>query len=223
MLRFMGQVVFSIGLLLLALLVAVQWVAYDANFITRELVKLGTGQRLGLSLEEIAKYSAHTSRYLRGLESDPNVKLKLAGGERWFLNEREVLHMQDVQGLFFLAKRVASLLLIVLAIVAIFYYRADKLEHFYGQLLTGAIGALLLGLLLAFTISRDFNQSFTLFHHLSFDNDLWLLDPATDLLIRLLPEVFFANAALQIGLRGAGLCLTLAASSYFLKSKRVGF
>ena len=32
MLRFIGQVVFSMGLLLLAL-VAVQWVAYDTNFI----------------------------------------------------------------------------------------------------------------------------------------------------------------------------------------------
>ena len=37
------------------------------------------------------------------------------------------------------------------------------------------------------------------FHHLFFDNDLWILDPAKDNLINLLPEGFFSDTAFRIG------------------------
>ena len=42
-----------------------------------------------------------------------------------------------------------------------------------------------------------FSRVFIAFHHLAFSNDLWLLDPATDAMIRMLPEEFFAGMALQ--------------------------
>ena len=37
----------------------------------------------------------------------------------------------------------------------------------------------------------DFDSFFTAFHRLTFTNDGWLLDPRTDLLIRLMPADFF--------------------------------
>lgn len=53
------------------------------------------------------------------------------------------------------------------------------------------------GLLGAF-IASNFNQAFTAFHHLFFSNDLWLLDPEKDWLIRLLPEGFFFDMAAAV-------------------------
>lgn len=66
----------------------------------------------------------------------------------------------------------------------------------WGKALIGG-AALFLGLagLLALVCALDFNRAFIAFHHLFFTNDLWLLDPATDLMIRLLPETFFAQVA----------------------------
>lgn len=66
----------------------------------------------------------------------------------------------------------------------------------WGKALVGG-AALFLGLagLLALICALDFNRAFIAFHHLFFTNDLWLLDPATDLMIRLLPETFFAQVA----------------------------
>lgn len=66
----------------------------------------------------------------------------------------------------------------------------------WGKALVGG-SALFLGLagLLALVCALDFNRAFIAFHHLFFTNDLWLLDPATDLMIRLLPETFFAQVA----------------------------
>ncbi len=47
----------------------------------------------------------------------------------------------------------------------------------------------------------DFSSAFTFFHETLFTNDLWLLNPETDLLLRLLPEQFFADIAATIAAR----------------------
>ena len=51
---------------------------------------------------------------------------------------------------------------------------------------------------MAVVISTDFTKWFTVFHHIFFDNDLWILNPATDRLINIVPEPFFIDTALNI-------------------------
>ena len=41
----------------------------------------------------------------------------------------------------------------------------------------------------------DFNAAFIKFHEIFFDNDLWLLDLRTDVLIQMFPEEFFNEMA----------------------------
>ena len=53
---------------------------------------------------------------------------------------------------------------------------------------------LFFGVIAALTavISTDFTKYFIMFPpHFSFNNDLWILDPATDMLINIVPEGFF--------------------------------
>ena len=38
------------------------------------------------------------------------------------------------------------------------------------------------------------------FHHIFFDNDLWLLDPYKDDMINMLPEGFFFDTVVRIGI-----------------------
>jgi len=54
--------------------------------------------------------------------------------------------------------------------------------------------------LLTAIISTDFTKYFVIFHQIFFDNDLWILDPATDLLINIVPEPFFMDTAGRIAL-----------------------
>jgi len=44
----------------------------------------------------------------------------------------------------------------------------------------------------------DFNSLFYLFHIVSFSNELWLLDPSKDYLIRMFTEGFFYDAAIMV-------------------------
>ena len=78
---------------------------------------------------------------------------------------------------------------------------------------------IILGVLLAavtvlgIAVARDFNAVFTLFHEIFFDNDLWIFDPATDYMIRMLPEGLFFDFVIRIGwmfLLGAGILLLLS-------------
>lgn len=75
---------------------------------------------------------------------------------------------------------------------------------------------------LAAIISTNFTKYFILFHHMFFNNDLWILDPSTDMLINIVPEGFFMDTAGRIAfLFGSlslilfGLCLIMT-----LKNKR---
>lgn len=58
-------------------------------------------------------------------------------------------------------------------------------------------------------VASDFNKYFFLFHEIFFNNDLWLLDPATDLMIRMLPEEFFADMLIRIGSIFVGMLAVL--------------
>ena len=51
---------------------------------------------------------------------------------------------------------------------------------------------------IAFAI--DFTKCFTIFHEIFFTNDLWMFDSATDYMIRMLPEGFFSDMVLRIGI-----------------------
>ncbi|MFQ8777111.1 MAG: DUF1461 domain-containing protein [Roseburia sp.] len=55
---------------------------------------------------------------------------------------------------------------------------------------TGAVFAVALALI--GIISTDFSKYFVVFHKIFFSgNDLWVLDPHTDMLINIVPEGFF--------------------------------
>ena len=74
-------------------------------------------------------------------------------------------------------------------------------EKLISNILLATGGAFVLaGLILFGLISRDFDAAFTKFHHIFFSNDLWLLDPAEDNLINLLPEGFFSDTVIRVTL-----------------------
>lgn len=65
----------------------------------------------------------------------------------------------------------------------------------------------------------DFDAAFTFFHRLLFSNDLWLLTPETDLLIRICPASMFAGMGLRLLLLSAGILLGLPALPTVLARK----
>lgn len=130
--------------------------------------------------------------YLRGNAGDEILELNF--------NEREILHMRDVQVLFkygFILKYIS--IIVSILIIGFFLIKREKdilgIYMYKGLFLNWIIAVLFIVM-----IYLDFNKYFTYFHEIFFTNDLWLLDPNTDLLIQMLPEEFFITMAKNIGL-----------------------
>ena len=107
-----------------------------------------------------------------------------------YFNEKERTHLADIRSLFSLLDR-AWLLLIPAAALAIPLARKPDPKGFLWGL---GLAVLLPGAAAAYT-TLHFEAAFIALHRLLFANNLWLLNPNTDLLICLMPEPMFTFLA----------------------------
>lgn len=127
--------------------------------------------------------------------------------------ERERLHMVDVLALFQGGRTLAIGFALVGALGLVFALWRGGLRAAGRGLLAG-MGVLgLVVALVALWAAVDFSGWFTAMHELVFTNDLWLLDPAESMLIRMLPLDFFVRAVRTIALRFALGTVALAAAA----------
>ena len=150
--------------------------------------------------------------YLRGNRNTlNNIKIVADSRLQEFYTEREKLHLSDVKRIFLRSYRIRRLYALIFAIssayliaTGIFYNSKSKAHRpsitaslcrlfVFTCVITNIVFASLIGI-----ISINFDKAFTIFHHLLFKNDYWLLDSNTDDLINLLPESFFIHMALTI-------------------------
>jgi len=122
------------------------------------------------------------------------------GGEQFQLfNEREIAHLYDVKGLIRLDYGVLAAGLAITAVATgIFLFRRQP-RSLAAPLFWGGSLTLIGVAALAVIAIADFDAFFTRFHLLSFTNDFWMLDPATDYLIRLFPDGFWQDASIFVG------------------------
>ena len=107
--------------------------------------------------------------------------------------------MADVKNLFLggLRLRTGCLLAVMVLLVILGAGKAD-LKKFLPGCYFRAFGVFLgVAVFLAIAFAVDFTRCFTIFHEIFFTNDLWIFDPATDYMIRMLPEGFFADMVAQ--------------------------
>ena len=130
----------------------------------------------------------------------------MAGGETGlsFLNERERQHMADVRGIVTAIGSVSRMCLSLAAALAVAAawtgarLRRRMLPRAIGVLAAVGLVALVAAGLAWMIGSAGFEAAFVRLHELLFDNDLWLLDPQTDILIRMMPQPLFEQALLRV-------------------------
>ncbi len=152
------------------------------------------------------------SGYVVGRYPQFNYQLEINGVKQDVYGEREVLHMKDVRKIFDITRYLAAFM--ALYITAFFFANKqdDKLKYLVDLTRAGLIGVVVITLFLGLLVMLDFSKYFVVFHEIFFSNDLWLLNPATDRLIQMLPEVFFRDMAVAIVL----LAVVLAGLSHVL-------
>lgn len=170
-----------------------------------------------MEMEDLLDVTQEMMAFLRGKRADLHVPTTVGGVQREFFNEREIAHMVDVQHLFLAAiaiRRICAVI-ILLSIALLWRTKADIKRLLPRMLCIGTALFFALTAALAAIISTDFTKYFILFHKIFFTNDLWILDPSTDLLINIVPEPFFVDTAARIGVTFAAATILLFAICIF--------
>ena len=80
-----------------------------------------------------------------------------------------------------------------------FFETNNRLKKLLYAVSRGGILTLIIFGSLAIASVVGFDKLFIYFHQISFNNDLWILDPRTDYLIAMFPQGFFFDTTMLIG------------------------
>ncbi len=233
-------IISGILILLIALITATQALCYwIPNWWRNEYEKYNTPQYVTgeMSLDDAVYITEQMLEYCIGrLDTLDDTEATIDGVTAPFFTDREKSHLSDCRDVFssVINFRTASILLTIGLLFAIYYSIKKRTEKTpereqrelakpivrkrfavvlsQGYLISLAI-LVVLALILVVIGMQNFTYLFTEFHHVFFDNDLWLLDPSVDNLVNVMQEDVFADAAMDIGLMWAGFAAILACIS----------
>ena len=177
-------------------------VYYVPSYYTYEYNKYDIPRSLSMEMDDLISVTTQMTAYLKGdRENLSDITATIDGQENVnFFNSKEVSHMIDVREIF--AKVIQLRVILVLAAAAVLCLLAflKQASARIFSLMMIICSLLLVGFTVAagLIIASDFNKYFIIFHEIFFDNNLWILNPETDRLIRLVPLGFFIDTALYI-------------------------
>ena len=197
------SIIFSILLAVHMLLSFIMFVGLNPEIYRNAQIADDVAEYAGISQETLDKVTIGLIDYMDDQRDDLIILSDEQEGHELF-NTKEKAHMIDVKNLFILGQRINTMLFIILLLILIFYLSYDKngmKKHFlkYSAITLSII--LGIWLIMAILAMIDFTAFWTAFHKVFFTNDLWLLNPATDLLIRMMPQRFFVRVVIHILVR----------------------
>lgn len=190
--------------------------ALSASYYNRLFDRLEVHRTVGVSPERIREV---------GIEIVDYLDHRLPSLDTRYFNEREIHHMEDVRGLFAHLKIANALSLIASLTALTWIWRNRSRRDAARTIFMGMIAAILLSAGVAlFLIFGDFEPAFIRFHEIFFNNDLWILNPATDRLIQMMPLDFFIafvrDWVIRIAATFAALLIASGSYCFFVRRTR---
>lgn len=190
-----------IGVLLLTSFQVAIYGDSQYRFYEREYKKYQVADSLNMTMDNIMDVTDQMMAYLIGNKAELSVITDVDGEIQDFFNEQDRFHMEEVKELFLGGLKIRNIMLVAVLLILILLAarKADMIKllpraYFVTLGITGVITIVLGGL-----FASDFDKYFRIFHEIFFDNDQWMFDPATDYMIRMLPEGFFYDFVFRIG------------------------
>ncbi|QUH31316.1 TIGR01906 family membrane protein [Vallitalea guaymasensis] len=194
------SIIIGVLLFFVLLFTSAEVIAYNINHYQWQYERHDIPEQTNMSLDELTKVTKNMIAYLKDSRKTLDMKAVIDGKEQEVFGEREKSHMVDVKKLFVIGTYMRNISFIIL-VIAIGYmvFRNKKLLTITFSMVKYVFAVIImLILILSGLLLIDFNKYFTIFHEIFFSNDLWLLDPKTDILINIVPEIFFFQTAMII-------------------------
>jgi len=206
-----ANLLFVLAVPLAIVLTQVRMMMFDPGYYERGYQRHGVAGSTGMTLDQLSLATTQIQEFFHGGPPVSLVVSKERGREPLF-NAREQKHMEDVRALLNRALGIQEASLLYLFGAASFLLvarRSAGVQSLARWLAVGAGVTLAIFIVVGLLAALDFRSFWTQFHLLSFDNDLWRLDPRTDYLIRLFPESFWFEAVLELGARSLATAMVL--------------
>ncbi len=240
---------FAAGILLLIviLITSTQAVCYwIPGWWRSEYAKYDTPQYVTgeMSLDDAVYITEQMLEYCIGrIDTLDDTEATIDGVTAPFFTEREKQHLADCRNIFLGAVRfrIIAILMIIGLLMAVWFsvrerhgidgsdkdnevrsVSKDVSRLFARGYLISLAAFVLFAVFLVILGMNDFTYLFTKFHHVFFDNDLWILDPRVDNLVNVMQESVFADAAVWIGSIWAAVSAILAGISLLIIKKTPG-
>ena len=201
----------------LCLYAAIHLPSFSTAFYSWQFSANNTPAVVDMQHDELLRVTEHMLDYMRGRTPYLQIDAVVGGQVRPFFSEREILHMVDVRDLFELGASIRNIAAAwFLATVSILGFMRVPILLTLSIAYRWVIGVVVAALgLLTVLIARDFDHAWRIFHEIFFDNDLWLLDPATELLINIVPLAFFITLSIFVGVIFLALLTLLFVAAHF--------
>lgn len=194
-----------IATLVTILLSSVEVAVYgSSSFFEKEYEKYSVLDSVHMEMDDLMDVTNHLLNYMIGKEDNLVVETIINGQQREFFNDKEKTHMVDVRNLFIAGwnlRNICIAMMVIALLVLIFLNKKKTIKVLARGFLIITLVIAIISAILGVVISRDFTSAFITFHKILFpQNEFWILDPNTDLLINIVPEGFFVDMALRIGM-----------------------
>lgn len=187
----------SISLPFVLLMNDVEIATFDLGFYEKKYEEYNIPDVTGIEMKNLMNVTSEMLDYLKGKREDLIMFAEVNGKTEQVFEEREILHMIDVKALFSKGYIIRNIMMIAL-IISLGWLVVFQRKVIGKALIITSLWPMALMSVLGILMYIDFNKYFTHFHKIFFTNDLWLLDPDTDILIQMLPLEFFSSMAYKI-------------------------
>ena len=192
--------IFSFCFVVTLLITSIDYNCFNKDYYVREFARINNAEVIKTSEAELLDFCFVVLDYIQDNRDDMVAYATIDNEYREVFNEREKLHMLDVKELYLnaIAVRNTAFVLMLVSIAAYLLTARRKvlpLANAYQRTLYVIIS---LFAAILFYALIDFHNFWFNFHYLFFDNDLWLLDPRTSIMINMVPQQFFNDLVLKI-------------------------
>jgi|TARA_Y100000590_G_scaffold436610_1_gene557375 integral membrane protein (TIGR01906 family) len=198
------KILFNTSLFLAILLSNSLLMINTDSFYKFEFNKNNTALKTGINENDLFLVVDNIQDFFKEKSNEKiNMVVYISGIKKNLFNSKEIQHMIDVKNLILNIKLFNYLLwftALILLLIKISLSKEKKLISLLSITRSYFIYSVAILISTLILIALSFRWIFYFFHIISFDNNLWILDPRTDYLIKIFEEVFFMDAAIFIGI-----------------------
>ncbi len=190
-------VIIGVSVVLILLFSSILFWSTNTKFHEKQFLENNSAEVIKISESDLHNANQTIIDYITK-KRDDIVYIAKSYDDNPFFNNRETMHMKDVKELFNFGYNITIFAIIVLFIIILFGIKNYSLRKYFKLSNVVVCSVVVIFNLGAILMYKSFDKYFTLFHKTFFDNDLWILNPNSDMMINMYTKEFFINISTNI-------------------------